>query len=590
MARFADFDRYIQRAMESWHCPGAAVAVVKGDEVLYKGAFGFRDIAEGLPMTEDTRFAMASVTKSVTAMSVALLVDDGKLEWDKPVRQYMPEFVLDDAYATQHVTVRDMLSHRTGMPRHDWAAWRQDVSRAEFIKRMQHLEFSATFREKFQYNNLMYYATAYLVEKVAGQKWEEFVQERIFTPLGMHASNFVPEPVQPDHVGALGYRVDRDDEGNAVGHVPMPFGPHTELSPGAAGALFSTLSDLTRWLHVHVNGGRAGETQLISPDNLKQMHLPHTVVPGGGISEALFGNTIFTYGLGWFVEPYRGCTLVHHGGNVEGHSLIVGFVPQTGVGVIALTNIAMLPLRDVLLYEGIDRALDLDDRGWNDRFLQLFAPMIAGEAKAKGTSAEERVADAPPSHPLDAYAGTFEAEGYPDISVRLVNDGDDGVGGDESGLQARIVGDWSEVKHYHYDVFEYYMSDFDAWWKIRFLTNDNGEIDSVSVPMEPMIDNIVFTRKQVELTADVLTALVGEYVPPVEGLKFTVSVKDGKVYVTQSGASGVEVKAYKVESDVVGFRWDRMRFDFVREDGSADGQFTNLILKAPNMTLEAARS
>lgn len=576
MARFSGFDEYIQETMQSWHCPGAAVAVIRGDEVLYEGAFGLRDIGQQLPLTKDTRFPMASVTKSVTAMSVALLVDEGKLEWDKPVREYMPEFILDDAYATQHTTVRDMLSHRTGLARHDWAVWRQDISLAEFVKRLRHFKFAATFREKFLYTNIMYYATAYLVEKVSGTKWDRFVGERIFEPLGMGASNFVPEPVQEGQVNAVGYRVERDDEGNPIGHIPMDFGPHTEVSPGAAGALFSTLSDMTQWLRVHVNEGRAGDTQLVSPANLKQMHLPHTVIPGGGISEALFGNTIFTYGLGWDAVPYRGHTLVQHGGNVEGHSVMVGFVPGADVGVVTLTNVGMLPLRDVLLYEAIDRALDLEDRGWNERFTKVYAPMIAGEAKAKGTSAEERVEDAPPTHSLDAYTGTFQADGYPDIAVRMADDGT---------LQARIVGDWSTFRHYHYDVFEYHFKDLDQWWKLRYLMNDNGEIDAVSVPIEPMVDNVIYTRKEPELTDALVAAVVGEYVPPVDGLAFTVSAKEGKVYITQSGGAATEVKAYKVERDAVGFRWERLRFDFVLVDGRA----TKLIVKAPNMTLEAPR-
>jgi CubicO group peptidase (beta-lactamase class C family) len=135
MSRFNDFDQYIQEAMTSWHCPGVAIAVVKGDDILHQNVYGLRDIENDLPLTADTRFAMASVTKSFTAMSVALLVDEGKLEWDKPVQEYMPEFILDDPYVTQHVTVRDMLSHRTGLPQHDMAAWRLDISLAEFIER-----------------------------------------------------------------------------------------------------------------------------------------------------------------------------------------------------------------------------------------------------------------------------------------------------------------------------------------------------------------------------------------------------------------------------------------------------------------------
>jgi CubicO group peptidase (beta-lactamase class C family) len=577
MSRFENYDETIRDSMRSWDCPGVAISVVRGEELIHQNVYGFRDVEAQLPVTEDTRFAMASVTKSFTAMSVAVLVDDGKLEWDKPVREYMPEFILDDAYVTQHVTVRDMLSHRTGLPRHDSAAWRLDLPLAEFVKRMRHLKFSASFREKFQYNNLMYYVTPYLVEKLTGQKWADFVQERIFSPLGMNASNFEPEPPQAGQINAKGYRVDRDLEGKAKGLIAMPFGSHTELSPGAAGALFSTLADLTQWLKVHVNEGRVGDVRIVSPDNLKQMHLPHTVIPGGGFYEALMGNTIFTYGLGWFVEPYRGYTLVHHGGNVEGHSLIIGFIPQEKVGVIVLTNIALLPLRDVLLYESIDRALDLSDRAWNAKFHQIFDPLIVAAEKAKQTASEERIEAAPPTHPLDAFVGVYEAKGYPDFAVRW--QGDD--------LQACTVGslDWSTLRHYHYNVFEWHLADFDVWIKVRFLVNDNGEVDSISVPIETAVDNVSFTRKQRELTEELIAMLIGHYDPPIEGISFTITAHDGKVYAAQTGNPPEEIKPYKLGDDIMGFMLKRNRFDFVREND----RIARLLLKTPFMTLEAPR-
>jgi len=577
MNRLSDFDQYIQSAMQSWNCPGVAMAVVKGDQVLHRAVFGLRDVENNLPLTEDTRFAMASCTKSFTAMSLALLVDDGKLEWDKPIIEYMPEFVLDDPYVTRNMTVRDMLSHRTGLPRHDFSAWRLDISRAEYVKRMKNFKFSATFREKFQYNNLMYYVSAYLVEKLAGQKWEEFVQQRIFDPLGMTASNFKPEPPKEGQLNAKGYRVDRDEAGGAKGLLPTPFGLHTELSPGAAGALFSTLADLIQWLKVHVNDGKVGEVRIVSPDNLKQMHLPHTITPGGGINEALMGNTIFTYGMGWFIEPYRGYTVISHGGNVEGHSLVIGFVPQEKVGVVVLTNIAQLPLRDVLLYESVDRALDLPERDWNKRFHGLFDPIIAGEAQGKQTSAAERVPDAPPSHPLDTYTGTYESKGYPDFAVRMV----------DGALQACTVGslDWSEFLHYHYDVFEWRLPDFDARMKVRFLTNDNGEIDSVSVPLEPAVDNIIFTRKPPELSHDLTAALLGEYATQIEGLAFTLTAQEGKFYIAQTGSAAEEIKPYKLTDEWVGFRLKRDRFDFAREKDA----ITRLVIKTPDITIEAKK-
>ncbi len=577
MGTLDGFETYAQDAMASWHCPGVAVAIVQGDELLHQSAHGWRDVERQLPLTVDTRFAMASVTKAFTAMSVALLVDEGTLAWDTPVREYLPEFLLDDPYATQHVSVRDMLSHRTGMPRHDLAAWRLDVSRAEFVGRMRHLRFSASFRERYQYNNLMYYAAAHLVERVAGRPWEDLVRERIFEPLAMDATNLVPQPPRPGLVNAEGYRVDRDDDGGVRGLQHMPFGPHTALSPGAAGALFSTLSDLVSWLGVHVNGGRAGDVQLVSPGALAQMHLPQTVVPVTGMRQALLGDTIATYGMGWEIQPYRGHTLVRHGGNVEGHSLMIGFVPQHRLGVVSLTNIAQLPLAELLLYEAIDRSLGLPERGWNDRFHAAFDPVIAGQARSKRTAAQERLPDAAPSRSTDAYEGTFGADGYPSFEV----------GHDAGALRARLLGSlpWSTLRHYHYDVFEWHLTDFDHVVKIRFLGSDTGEIDAVAIPIEPEVGDVTFRRAPPDLSDDVIAALLGTYDTPIAGVSLTITAHDGALSLTRTASAPESLTAYKLDAATVGLRSARARLDFAR-DGE---RITRLTLKEPGLTLEATK-
>ena len=577
MNRLKGFDQYIQDSMKTWHCPGAAVVIVKGDDVLHQATYGLRDVEEQLPMTIDTRFPLASVTKSFTAMSIALLVDEGKLNWDTPVREYMPEFILDDPYATQNVTLRDMLSHRTGLPRHDLSAWRLDISRAEFIKRMKHFKFSATFREKFQYNNLMYYVSAYLVEKITGQTWEDFMQDRIFSRLSMHSSNLQPEPLQAGQAIAKGYRVDRDKYGKAKNLIHMPFGRHTKLSPGAAGALFSTPADLIQWLKVQINEGQVNNFQLVSKNNLKQMHLPQTVVPGGGFNEALLGNTISTYGMGWCITPYREYTLIHHGGNVEGHSLVIAFIPEKKIGVIVLTNIAMLPLSDALLYEGVDRALGLSDRDWNTKFHEMIDPIIAAEAKAKQTSTKERLEVAPPTHSLETYTGTYEAKGYPNFAVKL----------DDEGFQACTIGslNWSKLRHYHYNVFEWHIADFDYWMKIQFLINDHGEVESISIPIETAVEDVIFSREQPELTENDIASFIGEYESAVDGITFNITAHEGKIYVTQNGCSAILIKPYKLNDDLVTFKMNRNRLEFIRMNNT----FPSLIFKTPDMTLEAVR-
>lgn len=575
--RLATLGRYVEDILPGWAVPGTAIALVKGGEIVHQSVHGHADLENHVPLTENTRFPLASVTKSFTAMSVALLVDEGKLNWDEPVRMYLPEFVLYDKYATKNVTVRDMLSHRTGMPRHDLSAWRLDLPRSEYVRRMKHLKPSATFREKFQYNNLMYYMTALLVERVAGQKWEEFMRDRVFGPLGMESSNLVPEAPRPGQPYAEGYRAERDENGVATGYVKMPTGAFPDLSPGAAGALHSTLADLTKWLSVHVNEGKSGSTQFVSAANLKQMHLPHTIIPGGGMKEALFGNAIFTYGLGWMIEPYRGYTLIQHGGNVEGHSLMIGFVPQERIGVIVLCNAAGTPVRDLLMYEALDRALGLPEQDWSARYHGIFDPIFAGQSASKQTTAAEKLEGAPPSRPLERFAGQYECLGYPDFAVRTSDDG----------LQACLVGsmDFTSLTHLHYDVFEWYLADFDIRMKVRFLTNDNGEIDAVSVPIEPAVDNHIFKRKQVDLSADQIAAVLGEYMPPIAGMKLTVTSADGKVYMTAEGAAPAEIKPYKVTDDVIGFTFSRIRLDFELQGGRSN----RLHYKADGLTLVAER-
>jgi CubicO group peptidase (beta-lactamase class C family) len=580
------FDSYTQRIddlMQEWAVPGLAISVVQGDDTLHQSAHGHADRDAQTPVTPDTRFPIASMSKSFTAMMIALLVEDGELEWDKPVRHYMPEFKLKDSYATEHITVRDMLSHRTGLPRHDWSVWREDISLSELIDRMQHLEFFATFREKWYYNNLMYYACAYLVEKISGQRWQDFMQQRIFAPLGMTGTNLSPFEDIPGFEIAQGYRAKRDEQGVPTGEqIHLPFGPVTDVSPGAAGALVSTLADVVTWLKVHVNSGRHGDEQFISANNLQQMHNPHSIMQPSAIQQHMFGHNIFLYGLGWFIEPYRNFTLVHHGGNVEGHSTIMGFVPGPDVGVVVLTNAAGTPLRDLLLYDAIDRAVGKVGKDWNATYHGVYDEAFKAMEQGKVTSAGEQIENAPPSHPLSDYTGTFAADGYGDFEVRETDDGT---------LQAQLGTGfpWSAFEHYHYDVFNWYWPDFDNYTKVRFLMNEQGELDKVSMQLEPAIEEpIVFTRKSLALSDDLLAAMTGTYDPPYEGMQVAFYARDGKLYLEATGDTPDEVRAVKVTDAAVMLRNKQhatIRYEFVRE-GDA---ITKMVMKSPGATLECPR-
>ena len=257
--------------------------------------------------------------------------------------------------------------------------------------------------------------------------------------------------------------------------------------------------------------------------------------------------------------------------------LMVACVPQERVGVVVMVNVAASLLRDALLYEALDRALGLPADDWSAKYHAIVDPLLAGQSRSKTTTAEERVQNAPPSRPLEAYVGEFEAPGYPDISVRLA----------DGQLEASTVGSlpYTPVQHYHYDVFEWDLGDWDERLKIRYLTNDVGDLDAVSVPIEPAVANLTFRRKAPTLEPALLEALTGTYQPPIEGMALTISTAGGKLYVTPEGQASGEVTVYKVEDDVVGLKLDRVRLDLVREEGV----FRRLRYLADGLTLEADR-
>jgi len=186
-----DFEEVVTDAMKKFDVPGMAIAIVKYNDVVYSKGFGYRDVEKQLPVTPDTLFAIGSSTKAFTTFVLGTLVDEGKIEWDKPVRNYIPWFKLYDTGASERMTPRDLVTHRSGLPRHDLVWYNNyDASRKWLVERLPYLEPSADLREKFQYNNLMFLTAGYLTEVVTGKTWEEAVRERILLPLSMTRTNF----------------------------------------------------------------------------------------------------------------------------------------------------------------------------------------------------------------------------------------------------------------------------------------------------------------------------------------------------------------------------------------------------------------
>ncbi len=476
-AALDDIDAFVAGVMEEWHVPGLAIAVIKdGDVVLSKG-YGYRDIDEELPVTPRTLFAIGSITKSFTVTVLGMLADEGALDWDEPVRTYLGDFDLYDEVATQHMTPRDLVTHRSGLPRHDLLWYGSDLTRQELYERLRDLQPSKGFREVFQYQNLMFMTAGLLAGQLAGSSWEGLVQQRIFEPLGMVRSNFSVKDSQRDDDFSYPYNL-IDEEARQI-----DFRLIDEMGP--AGSINSSVEEMIRYVQFHIDRGKWGGEELLSEGTARQMQTPQMVIPGDVQYDEL-GYT--QYGMGFFVTTYRGRILVHHGGGIDGFISLLSFMPREKTGMIVLTNATgVTPAVAVTttVTRGVyDRILGLEPVDWVGRVKEQQAKAEAAEKE--GEEREARIEGTSPSHALEDYVGIYEHPAYGTLKIELE--------GDHLGVTFSSFS--SPLEHFHYDVFEVPEDPLDpaSGTKLMFLYNKNGVIDRVAVPFEPNVDDIVFTR------------------------------------------------------------------------------------------------
>ena len=405
-AELKGFDEFAAKLMAEWKVPGMAISVVKGGKVIYAQGFGLRDVAQGLKVTPNTLFAIGSCSKAFTAAGVGILVDEGKVEWDKPVKTYLPSFKLYDGVATERMTPRDLLSHRSGLPRHDLVWYGSPFSRKEIFDRLQFLEPSKDFRAVWQYQNLMFMTAGYLVGEVAGARWEDFTRKRIMDPLGMKASNFSVTDSQKTTDFALPYN-ERKDKVEV-----MPFRNLDAIAP--AGSINSNVMEMANWVMLHLGKGKFGDKQIVSEASMGQIHSPQMLIPQPlQYKEILYSS----YGMAWMIVPYRGHLMLQHGGGIDGFTALVGFMPQDDIGVVILTNLNGTPLTGILLQGICDRLLGLDQIDWNARSREAVNKARAAAEKAQKEADRDRKSGTKPSHPLEDYAGDFENPGYGTVTA-----------------------------------------------------------------------------------------------------------------------------------------------------------------------------
>jgi CubicO group peptidase (beta-lactamase class C family)/dienelactone hydrolase len=425
-------DRYVAAAARDWHVPGLAIAVVKGDSLVFAKGYGVIEMGKATPVTEHTRFAIGSTTKAFTAVALAMLVDEGKLHWDDKVIDYVPDFRLYDPYVTRELTIRDLLTHRSGLPGTDilWAIPENVYSQAEMIRRLRYVVPTASFRSQWQYQNVVYAISGFIVEKVSGMPWATFVRNRIFTPLGMNETI----PLVAELSGKPNVAVPHADIHDTIRVVPIR---STDVI-AAAGSVWSSVSDMSKWMRFMLDSGRVGDRRLITAATFKEIVAPQMRAPMAEYPALSLTNpNFFSYALGWFVQDYHGHTVWMHTGSIDGMCAIIGLLPEERVGVYVLENLDHAELRHALMYKVFDLYTGASTRDWSADLKKLFGARSDGRAATHVTGTQ-------PSLALDKYAGTYVDSTYGNIDVTSTN----GV------LHARFgKADLGQLDQWEYDSF-----------------------------------------------------------------------------------------------------------------------------------------
>lgn len=518
-------DRYIPEVMAEWQVPGLAISIIKDGRLIYAKGFGFRDVAGQKEVTPRTLFAIGSCTKAFTAATMGILVDEGEVDWDECMTTYLPRFKLKDDFATARMTPRDLLCHRSGLPRHDLMWYNSSATREELFSRLRYLEPSQDFRTHYQYQNLMFMTAGYLVEQVSGMTWEKFIESQIFYPLGMTDSNFSVEDSKqaPDH--ALPYEL-KDKEVTAV-----PFRNIDTIGP--AGSINSHVTDMANWVLLNLSKGKFGEQAIVSEASLRETHSPQ-MISGRSLR---YDETFYSlYGMGWGMTSYRGHVLLSHGGGIDGFSALVSLMPRDGMGLVVLTNLGGNPAPQAVMYQVYDRLLELEPVDWNGRFLKQREEGEKEAAQAEEKEDVDRVSGTSPSLALEAYAGDYTHPGYGVLKV--AHEGDS--------LAATFNAIVHQLEHYHYDVFKMENELLGQTFKVAFALDLKGNAESISVPIEPAVEPIVFKRMPEEKMREraFLEQFTGEY--QMEQVTFTFHLKKGDtLFVQVPGQPEYELVPYK---------------------------------------------
>ena len=578
MDRFAGMDTAFSRVLKDWKAAGFAVAVVENDKLVYAKGFGYKDWSTKAPVTPNTQFAIGSCTKAFTASIIGLLAKDGKLDIDKPVRNYLPSLVFFNNEMNNNITLRDMMCHRTGVSRYDYSWYFfPSPSRDSLMQRVKYMEPSEPLRSKWQYNNFMFMLQGVVAEKLTGKLWEDNIRERLLQPLGMNNSNVSLAEWMTAADLSVGYNLKHDTLIDKTDYYDI-----SGMAP--AGAINSSVNDMAKWVSLWINGGKYKGKEILPAQYVSEAISSQMVIgaalPGKERPDLYLAN----YGFGWMLTSYRGHYRVEHGGNIDGFSASTCFFPSDSIGIIVLCNQGGSQVPAMVRNLVSDRMLRLSYRDWETEFYSADTAARAQAKAAAKTAVSNRKPNTHPSHSANDYTGLYTAEGKESFEIALQHDS----------LFMHLPNKSLWLRHYHYDVFDLWdkndLLENDSsntnGLKLSFKTGEAGNIESAAAPLEGTVKPIVFTKgaRAKSLPKDSLQKYVGDYT--LSGTIVKVYIKgENTLYVFVPGQPEYELVA--VDKDK--FNLKVIAGYSVQFNGNSKGEIAELVFVQPNGSFKATR-
>jgi len=479
--QFSSIDSVLTSVLKDQHIAGFAVAVVKGNDVIYSKGFGYRDIENKKPVTTNTLFAIGSSSKAFTASLLGLLRKDGKLTFEDKAVDLLPQLRFYNNEMNNQIILKDLMAHRTGLSRYDLSWYLFNTkNRDSIMARVRYMQPSAAVREKWFYNNFMYLAQGMIVERFSGKTWEENIKEKFFIPLEMTRSNTDIITFQKDSDAALPYTV---SEGNTIKKIDY----YNINGMGPAGSINSSVNDMANWLKVWINDGSFKGKEILPKDYITEA-VSSQMVMSADLPNKYSDIFLANYGLGWMIGSYRGHYAVEHGGNINGFSANVVFFPSDKLGIVVLTNQNTSKVPTIVCNAIADRMLNLKPVDWNGEAKVATAEKAL---QAKKETKKLPVPNTKPSHPLNDYVGSFTNPGYGTIKIAFR----------DNGLYTKLGEEKYMLKHFHYDIFDPRAIDKNgkmdteqSTMMFNFATDVDGKIQTIGIFMNGYEKPVLFDR------------------------------------------------------------------------------------------------